>query len=62
MKKRSISSEIKPFIYSLEMVEEKISYYKFEMEENRNGAYHVTNSLLNFWKNYKKIHYPNEEQ
>jgi hypothetical protein len=51
----------KPFVYELEKVEQRISYYELEIETNPNrGNLHVTNALLKYWKNYKSIHYPNE--
>lgn len=51
----------KPAPYELEQVNERISHYELEIEKNdkRNNT-HVTNALLNYWKKYKSIHYPNE--
>ena len=46
-------------IYPLEKVNERISYYENELINPSRSILHVTNCLLNFWKNYKANHYPN---
>ena len=46
-------------IHSLEIVNERISFYTDKMESTKNP--NVNLRLLQFWKNYKLKNYPDEK-
>lgn len=46
-------------IHSLEIVNERISFYNKKMEFTKNP--HVDFKLLTFWENYKTKNYPDEK-
>lgn len=46
-------------VYSLEKVNERISFYNEKMESTKSPD--IDLKLLTFWENYKSKNYPNEE-